>query len=52
VSAGTQGQGSSTTSYWYGGALHPMVVTRDGVNYRLIGKDVVEQINADARRGR
>jgi RHS repeat-associated protein len=48
VSAGSQGQGSSTTSYWYGGALHPLVVTRDGVTYRLIGKDVVEQINADA----
>src|SRR5688572_18500460 len=41
VSAGT-GQGSSITGYWYGGALHPLVVERDGANYRLIGKSVVE----------
>jgi RHS repeat-associated protein len=50
VSAGTMGQGSSTTSYWYGGALHPIVVTRDGVNYRLIGKSVVEEAAAQPTR--
>jgi RHS repeat-associated protein len=50
VSAGTQGSGSSTTSYWYGGALHPLVVTRDGVTYRLIGKDVVEEAAAQPTR--
>ena len=44
VSAGAEGQGSSTTDYWYGGGLHPLVVTRDGVDYRLIGKGVVEQV--------
>jgi RHS repeat-associated protein len=43
VSAGSEGEGSSTTLYWHGGELHPLVVTRDGINYRLIGKGVVEQ---------
>jgi RHS repeat-associated protein len=38
------GEGRSTTSDWYGGALHPLVVTRDGVNYRLIGKSVIEAL--------
>jgi hypothetical protein len=47
VSAGSQGQGSSTTDYWYGGGLDPLVVDRDGVTYRLIGKLAVEQIDAD-----
>jgi hypothetical protein len=37
---------SSTTSYWYGGELHPLVVTRDGVNYRLMGKQVMEMAGA------
>jgi hypothetical protein len=46
VSAGSEGQGSSTTSYWYGGALHPFVITRDGVTYRLIGKEVVEALGS------
>jgi hypothetical protein len=46
VAAGTAGKGSSITSYWYGGGLHPLVITRDGVNYRLIGKSVVEQMGA------
>jgi hypothetical protein len=44
VSAGSEGQGSSTSSYWYGGGLHPLVVTRDGADYRLIGKGVVEAV--------
>jgi hypothetical protein len=38
---------NSTTSYWYGGSLHPLVVTRDGVSYRLIGKGVVEEIGGE-----
>jgi RHS repeat-associated protein len=42
--------GSSTTSYWYGGFLHPLVVTRDGVNHRLIGKSVVEMIGSQVTR--
>ena len=44
VSANNQGQGSSTTDYWYGGSLHPLVVDRDGVTYRMIGKSVVEEL--------
>jgi hypothetical protein len=48
VRAGSEGQGSSTTSYWYGGALHPLVITRDGVTYRLIGKEVVEAVGSDS----
>jgi RHS repeat-associated protein len=44
VSAGSEWEGSATTSYWYGDSLHPLVVTRDGVNYRLIGKEVVEEV--------
>jgi hypothetical protein len=48
VRPGSQGAGSSTTSYWYGGGLNPLVVERDGVNYRLIGKSVVEQGAGDA----
>ncbi|HYN00312.1 MAG TPA: RHS repeat-associated core domain-containing protein [Aestuariivirgaceae bacterium] len=47
VSAGSQGEGSSTTDYWYGGGLDPLVVERDGITYRLIGKLAVEQIDAD-----
>jgi hypothetical protein len=47
VSAGSEGSGSSITSYWYGGALHPLVVTRDGVSYRLIGKEVVEALGSE-----
>jgi hypothetical protein len=50
VSAGSEGQGSSTTSYWYGGGLHPLVVTRDGVNYRLIGKGIVEEVGSNPAR--
>jgi RHS repeat-associated protein len=42
--------GSSTTSYWYGGSLHPLVVTRDGVDYRLIGKSVVEMMGSQVTR--
>jgi RHS repeat-associated protein len=42
-----EGEGeSSITDYWYGGELHPLVVTRDGVNYLLIGKQVVEMPGA------
>ena len=41
VFAGEQG-GTSSTDYWYGGDLHPLVITRDGVIYRLIGKNVVD----------
>jgi RHS repeat-associated protein len=36
--------GTSSTSYWYGGGLHPLVIERDGVTYRLIGKNVVETL--------
>jgi RHS repeat-associated protein len=50
ISAGTEGAGSSTTNYWYGGSLHPLVVTRDGVGYRLIGKAVVEQASDQPTR--
>ncbi len=39
-----KGASQATTSYWYGGSLHPLVVTRDGVSYRLIGKEVVEEV--------
>jgi RHS repeat-associated protein len=46
VSAGSAGEGSSTTDYWYGGSLHPLVVERDGVNYRLIGKGIVEEVGS------
>src|SRR5688572_9330658 len=38
------GAASSSTSYWYGGSLHPLVIERDGGTYRLIGKDVVEAL--------
>ncbi len=44
--AGEPGGNSSSTSYWYGGELHPLVVTRDGVNYLLIGKEIVEMAGA------
>jgi hypothetical protein len=44
VSAGSEGKGRSATSYWYGGSLHPLVLERDGVTYRLIGKSVVETL--------
>jgi uncharacterized protein RhaS with RHS repeats len=44
VVVASQAERHSTTSYWYGGALHPLVVTRNGVNYRLIGKSVVETL--------
>jgi hypothetical protein len=37
-------EGSSTSDYWYGGSLHPLVVKRDGVTYRMIGKAVVEEL--------
>jgi RHS repeat-associated protein len=50
VRAGSEGEGSSTTIYWYGGGLHPLVVTRDGINYRLIGKGVVEQVRDQQSR--
>jgi RHS repeat-associated protein len=50
VRAGSEGVGSSTTIYWYGGGLHPLVVTRDGINYRLIGKGVVEQVRDQQSR--
>lgn len=50
VRAGSEGEGSSTTIYWYGGGLHPLVVTRDGINYRLIGKGVVEQVTDQQSR--
>ena len=46
VSAGSEGSGSSTTEYWYGGNLHPLVIDRDGVTSRMIGKSVIEQIAA------
>ena len=45
--AAEQGGTSSTTNYWYGGELHPLVVERDGVNYRLIGKSVIEVLAGD-----
>ena len=35
-------QGSSTTNYSYGRSLHLLAVEREGVNYLLIGKHVVE----------
>src|SRR5688572_10316848 len=38
------GAASSSTSYWYGGSLHPLVIERDGGTYRLIGKGVVEAL--------
>jgi hypothetical protein len=41
---------TSTTTYWYGGGLHPLVITRDGVTYRLIGKQVVEQVESEVTR--
>jgi hypothetical protein len=46
VSAGSDGSGSSTTEYWYGGNLHPLVIDRDGVTSRMIGKSVIEQMAA------
>jgi hypothetical protein len=42
--------GSSATSYWYGGSLHPLVVSRDGVDYRLIGKGIVEEVGSSLVR--
>jgi hypothetical protein len=50
VNAAAQGGASSTTSYWYGGGLHPLVVERDGVNYRMIGKGVVETATSQPTR--
>jgi RHS repeat-associated protein len=47
--AGQEGE-TSSTSYWYGGNLHPLVITRDGVNYRLIGKSVVEMMGSQPTR--
>jgi hypothetical protein len=47
--AGEQ-EGTSSTSYWYGGELNPLVVTRDGVSYRLIGKSVVEMLGSEVTR--
>jgi hypothetical protein len=46
VSAGSEGSGSSTTDYWYGGNLHPLVIDRDGVTSRMIGTSVIEQVAA------
>lgn len=46
VNAGSEGSGSSTTEYWYGGGVHPLVIDRDGVTSRMIGKSVVEQMAA------
>ncbi len=42
----TAGESRFTTNYWYGGELHPLVVERDGVNYLLIGKEIVEMAGA------
>jgi hypothetical protein len=44
------GPASSSTSYWYGGSLHPLVIERDGVTYRLIGKQVVERAGSTSMR--
>jgi hypothetical protein len=49
ASAGSAGEGRTSTSYWYGGSLHPLVVSRDGVDYRLIAKEVVERVEAGGR---
>ena len=48
--AAEQGGTSSTTNYWYGGELHPLVVERDGVTYRLIGKGIIEEATAAPAR--
>ena len=49
VNAVDEGSGSSTTSYWYGKALVPLVVVRDGVTYRMIGGLVIEErVNGEA----
>ncbi|HEY7748394.1 MAG TPA: hypothetical protein VH933_06935, partial [Aestuariivirgaceae bacterium] len=45
VEAQGQGEGSSTTSYWYGGGISPLVIVRDGVTSRLIGKGVIETLD-------
>jgi hypothetical protein len=47
VSAGSEGKGSSSSIYWYGGVLFPLVITRDGADYRLLGKSVVEEADSD-----
>ena len=49
VNAVDEGSGSSTTSYWYGKALVPLVVVRDGMTYRMIGGLVIEErVNGEA----
>jgi hypothetical protein len=45
VQAGSQGEGSSTTSYWYGGGLSPLVIIREGITYRMIGKGAIEALD-------
>jgi hypothetical protein len=45
VSAGTREQ--QGTDYWYGGSLHPLVVDRDGVASRMIGKSIVEELSGN-----
>jgi RHS repeat-associated protein len=49
VTAVDEGSGSSTTEYWYGKALVPLVVERDGATYRMIGGLVIEErVNGEA----
>jgi hypothetical protein len=43
VTAVDEGSGSSVTEYWYGKALVPLVVERDGVTYRMLGGLVIEE---------
>jgi RHS repeat-associated protein len=43
VTAIDEGSGSSTTAYWYGNALVPLVVERDGKTYRMIGGIAIEE---------
>jgi hypothetical protein len=50
TAAEAAGSGSSITNYWYGGSLHPLVVERKGVNYLLIGKQVVEAVGSSQTR--
>ncbi|HKQ95425.1 MAG TPA: hypothetical protein VJS40_07445, partial [Aestuariivirgaceae bacterium] len=39
---------TSTTDYWYGSGIDPLVIVRDGVSYRVIQGILIEQRQGDA----
>ena len=39
---------TSSTDYWYGSGIDPLVIVRDGISYRLIQGILIEQRTGDA----